>query len=575
MQNRVKLLYVIFVAVFIVLIARLFFWQIIRGSDLSQQARNQYEYGQTIAAPRGNILASDGSWLVGKGEAWLVYASIPEVKSDPESISQKLAPLFIEDDFEDSDEKRQALLAEIDRLDGLLRKKEVVWVPLKNKIDRDTKTKIESLEIMGIGFEAKESRLYPEASSAAHLLGFVGKNKEGADEGYFGLEGYYDLILSGKPGFLSRESDAKGTPILTEEMKEVSAIQGVDLVTNIDKTIQLAVDKKLKEGIDKFGASGGTVIVMNPANGAILAMSSYPSFDPNKYYNFGNEYFRNTAISDSFEPGSVFKVLVMAAGLDADEVKPDTKCDICNTALKVDKYYIKTWNQEYHPDSTMTEVIVNSDNVGMAFVSGKLGADKMYDYLQSFGIGNVTGVDLQGESSPKLREKGTWNIVDLATAGFGQGIAVTPMQMTRAVAVIANDGVITTPQVVDKLSGVGWEEDIEPIMGDRVISKKAADEMTAMMEEAVKKDEARWTHLEGFRVAGKTGTAQIPIAGHYDEEKTMATFVGFAPSNDPKFVMLVTLREPTASPWAAGTSAPLWYSIAEDIFLRLGIHPED
>ena len=138
----------------------------------------------------------------------------------------------------------------------------------------------------------------------------------------------------------------------------------------------------------------------------------------------------------------------------------------------------------------MTDVIVNSDNVGMAFVSGKLGADKMYDYLESFGIGSVTGVDLQGESSPKLREKGTWNIVDLATSGFGQGIAVTPMQMTRAVAVIANDGVITTPQVVDKLSGVGWEEDIKPAIGERVISKRAADEMTAMMEEAVKKDEA-------------------------------------------------------------------------------------
>jgi cell division protein FtsI/penicillin-binding protein 2 len=223
----------------------------------------------------------------------------------------------------------------------------------------------------------------------------------------------------------------------------------------------------------------------------------------------------------------------------------------------------------------MIDVIVHSDNVGMSFVAQKLGAESLFDYLNSFGIGKATEIDLQGEASPKLREKGTWNIVDLATAGFGQGVAVTPIQMISAASAIANDGVLVKPQVVDKLKGPGWEEDIKPETLRRVISKESADEITAMMLEAAKNGEAKWTHLRGFKVAGKTGTAQIPISGHYDSEKTIASFVGFVPADEPKFVMLVTLKEPSSSPWASETAAPLWYSIAKDLFPYFGIQPED
>jgi cell division protein FtsI/penicillin-binding protein 2 len=303
-------------------------------------------------------------------------------------------------------------------------------------------------------------------------------------------------------------------------------------------------------------------------------MSSFPSYDPSNYQDYGDSYFKNPAVTDTFEPGSIFKVLVMAAGLDSGVIEPDTKCDICDGPLKVDKYYIETWNNEYRKDSTMTDVIIHSDNVGMAFVGQKLGADSLYDYLSSFGIGELTGIDLQGEATATLREKGTWNIVDLSTASFGQGVATTPIQMITAVSALANDGVLVRPQVVDRLLWSGWDEDIEPEIKRRVISKKAADEITQMMVEAAKSGEAQWTHLSGFKVAGKTGTAQIPISGHYDQEKTIASFVGFAPYDDPKFVMLVTLREPQTSPWASETAAPLWYSVARDLFIHFGIQPE-
>lgn len=569
MQTRLKLVAAFFLTIFIFLSARLFFWQIIRGKDLSAQARDQYQTGKNIVAPRGNILASDSTWLVARGEAWLVYASLPDIKDDPRKIADKLAPFFLEEETE-----RSEILVEVERIYSLLTKKEIVWVPIKHKISPDVKKNIEALGIEGIGFEKQETRMYPEASSAAHLLGFVGKDTEGEDIGYFGLEGYYNAPLSGKPGFLGRERDARGLPIGIGDMTEVTAIAGVDLLTHIDKTIQLLLDEKLSEGIEKYGAVAGTAIVMNPENGAILAMSAFPSYDPASYSEFGDIYFKNPIVSDSFEPGSIFKVLVMAAGLDSGAVEPDTKCEICDGPLKVDKYFIKTWNNEYNADATMLDVLVHSDNVGMSYVGQETGADTLYDYLNAFGIGKATNIDLQGEIEPKLREKGTWNIVDLATTSFGQGVVATPIQMVRAVGAIANDGILVTPQVVDRILGETWGEDIKPEINERVVSAKTANEVTAMMVEAAKSGEAKWTHLRGFNVAGKTGTAQIPIAGHYDEERTIASFVGFAPADDPDFVMLMTLREPSSSPWASETAAPLWYNIAKDLFIYFGIQPE-
>jgi len=406
-------------------------------------------------------------------------------------------------------------------------------------------------------------------------LGFLGKTENGSDIGYFGLEGYYDIALSGKPGYSLRQKDVRGAPITAGGVSDVSSLKGANLITHLNKRIQLLLEEKLKEGIDKYGAKQALGIIMEPSSGAVLAMASHPSYDPSKYYEYEDLLFKNPAISDSFEPGSIFKVLVMAAGLDSEVIKPDTKCDICDRPFKIDKYFIKTWNNEYHKDSTMTEVLVNSDNVGMSFIAGKIGKEKLYDYLDKFGIGKNTGIDLQGEISPKMRKRGSWNEVDLATASFGQGIAVTPIQMVTAVSAIANGGVLMQPQVVDRVEIGSWDDEIPVVEKGRVIEEKTASEMIAMMEEAASKGESKWIGLKGFRVAGKTGTAQIPIAGHYDEEKTIASFVGFAPSEDPKFVMLISLMEPESSQWASETAAPLWYSVAKELFTYFGIQPKN
>ncbi len=569
MVKRINFVFIFFLLCFLVVAYKLFFWQIIKGKGLSDSARGQYQVGQIVDAPRGNILAADGSIWVARRDAWLLFAEPPNLKEKPDKIAEKISPLLVED-LED----KNTVFEKFQILNSLLNKKGSMWIPLEHKISSDVKKNIEALDFDGIGFEKEEIRHYPEASAAAQVLGFVGKNEEGENVGYFGLEGYYDLTLSGKKGYREGDKDAKGSQILLGNFKEASALSGVDLITSIDKTIQLSLEKKLKEGIERYGAEGGSVVVMDPKSGKILGMTSYPSFDPAKYNEYGDKFFKNPLISDTFEPGSIFKVIIMASALDAKAVEPDTVCDICSGPLKVDKYEIETWDRKYYPNSTMADVILHSDNVGMAFVGQKIGADTLYDYLDRFGIGHETGIDLQGEVSISLRKKGTWNIVDLATATFGQGVAVTGIEMIRAVSAIANDGLMPVPHVVTTLKGENWREEIKT-KTERVISEEAANKMTAMMVNAAKNGESKWTSLRGFSVAGKTGTAQIPISGHYDPTSTNASFVGFSPAEDPKFIMLVTLNKPQTSQWASETAAPLWYSIAKDLFLYFGIQPDN
>jgi len=568
MQNRLRFISIAFLVGICALGVRLFYWQVVKGEDLSRQAKTQQKSASQRRANRGNILARDMSHLVASRDQWLLFGDMPLVE-DPKALAETLST------FTSESTEVASVSAEKSRLLTIFSETESSWVPLKNRLTTETKKKLDELELKGIGFEAQESRYYPEASAAAHLLGFLGKDNEGNDTGYFGLEGYYDLVLSGKPGFVERESNAAGVPILFGEAREKAAQHGVDLVTGVDKTIQILVEKHLKKGIEKYGAKAGSIIVMDPMNGAILAMAATPSYDASRYWEFNNADFVNPITSYSFEPGSIMKPLVMAAGFDAGVITPESICDICNAPYKVDKYFIETWDQKYHANSTMQDIIIRSDNVGMVYIGNKLGSDKLYDYFDSFGFGRLTNIDLQGEMSPQMRPRGTWNIVDQATASFGQGIAVTPLQMITAFSIIANGGYQVVPHVVEKLASGDWSHEISFPKGKQVLSTKATTQMKDILVGGVKYGEAKWAVPKGYRVAGKTGTAQIAVSGHYDEEKTNASFIAYAPPENPKFVMLITLSEPESSQWASETAAPLWFTIARDIFPHMGIKPEN
>jgi len=562
-DSRLNILFVCFFLAAVTIAARLFYWQVIDSSSLTLAAENQHWVSLEIPAKRGEILFRDGYPLVSNSQSFLLYASIPILNDPPSKISGQIASIIADP----SDASVSA------NLEDRLTRQDLVWVPLKHGVSLEAKQKIEDLNITGVGFEPEGQRGYPEGSIAAHLTGFVGSDVDGKDKGYFGLEGYYDLELKGQAGLLRREKDPLGKPILIGEVKEEKSVSGRNLVTTIDRSVQYIVDQKLTSGIIKYGAKSGTVILMDPASGEILAMDSKPNYDQKDYWNYDQSLYSNPAISMSFEPGSIFKVLVMSAALDSGAVKPEMICTFCYGPKQISDYTINTWNDKYYANSTMVEVIQHSDNVGMVFAAQKVGLDKLYTYLQNFGIGTATGIDLEEESVPSMRAKKDWTEIDLATASFGQGIAVTPLQMVKAVGALANQGKMVRPFIVKKVISDDKTTQIEPKLENQVIKSSTAKVITEMMINAVDNGEAKFAKPLGYRIAGKTGTAQIPIAGHYDATKTIASFIGFAPADNPKFVMLVTLNEPSSSQWGSETAAPLWFDIARELFHYWGISP--
>ncbi|MEK7091020.1 MAG: penicillin-binding protein 2 [Patescibacteria group bacterium] len=544
MKWRLSVIQATFIIFTLGIALRLGYWQVVKAADLAAEAAWQRQSFLEIPSPRGSILSSDGFPLVTNQEAYLLYINPRQF-----IFSEKLSRLL--------PASPSARLSNIPPNLG--------WYLIARHISASIRDQIQSLRLAGVGFEPDSSRLYPEASSSAHLLGFVGQDSAGNPQGYFGLEGYYNRQLVGVSGKLVQEKDALNRPILIGVQDYLPPQPGSILTTSINRALQFISYQKLAAALTRYGAVSGTVTIMEPSTGRILAMVSLPNYDPSLFSQASPELYKNPIISDSFEPGSTFKTLVMAAALDAQAVQPDTVCDICAGPVSVSDYVVKTWNDKYYPKSIMNEVIQHSDNVGMVFVGRRLGKHKLISYLKKFGLGQPTGVDLQEESSPQIRPESTWVDIDLATASFGQGIAVTPLQMLRAVSAIANRGLMPKPKVVDKIN----DKIIPPSPPARVISQSAALQMTLMMVNAVDSGEAKWAKPKGFSIAGKTGTAQIPVSGHYDADKTIASFVGFAPADQPKFAMLVTLREPKSSPWGSETAAPLWFDIAKEIFRLL------
>lgn len=558
MRWRYGVVILLFVFSFIGIWIKLFYWQIVRADGLSQLEQNQSTANIIISARRGDILASDNFPLVTSTTSYLAYMN-PQL-----AATQSAAANILSDVFNVDKSTVSAKLAQQDK----------VWIPLKSGINRDDYKKIDNMNIPGVGFEEQSSRFYPEASLAAQLLGFVGKDENGNPKGYSGLEGYYEHQLSGRPGRATIVRDAMGKPIFAKLNNQSGQQDGRTIVLTIDRVIQYDLERALREGIEKYGALSGTAAVMDPKTGGILAMASFPSFDPRKYWNYSPDLYVNPFISDTYEPGSTFKPLVMATAIDEHLITPATRCDICGGPVKIFNYELHTWNNKYFPNTNMIDVIQHSDNTGMVFVSKKLGLDGMLGVLQRFGIGQQTGIDLQGEFVPQIKSREDWYPIDVATASFGQGIAVTPIELLSAFSSIANSGIRMQPYVVrDVITPDQQDIPIQPKESGKAMSSETAKIMTEILVNAVNKGEASFARLHGYRIAGKTGTASIPISGHYDATKTIASFIGFAPADDPKFSMLVIFNRPTSSIYGAETAAPVFFQVARDILSYYKILP--
>ncbi|MDO8583285.1 MAG: penicillin-binding transpeptidase domain-containing protein, partial [bacterium] len=377
MKWRYPFVFISFVAFFFFVIVRLFYWQIVKAEMLSELAQAQYNGVIKVMPKRGEIKTADGFPIVANKVSYLLFVNPTQVKGRDRTIDTLSSLLDV-----DAASVSSRLVP--DKL----------WVSIQSGITASKKEEIEKIKLPGVGFEEHYARFYPEASVAAHLVGFVGKNESGEDKGYVGLEGFYDRLLKGKEGYVIELHDALGRPILSKRNEKTQGSDGGSLVLSIDRSVQFLAEQKLKNGIERYGATGGMVGIMDPATGDMIAMASFPSFAPAKYWEYEESLYTNPFITHTYEPGSTLKPIVMASALDAGLITPQTKCTICGGPVTVSDYDLHTWNDKYYKDTNMIEVIQHSDNTGMVFVAQKLGVDRMISYLTRFGIGNLTNIDL-------------------------------------------------------------------------------------------------------------------------------------------------------------------------------------
>jgi cell division protein FtsI/penicillin-binding protein 2 len=424
-------------------------------------------------------------------------------------------------------------------------------------------------DLSGLSLVAAPKRVYPAGTLAGHVLGFV--NQEG--KGYFGVEGFYDDWLSGKPITVEKPL----IPLMARLQPDPPA--GVNLVLTIDTEIQQMVETVLRESIDTTGAESGQIVVMDPTNGEILAMAAWPELDPNQYEPWLEEDDEEPVIapaaSAQFEPGSTFKILTMSAALDTDAVNPD-QVFIDTGEIEVGGHMIRNWDGEAWGPQTMTGCMRHSLNVCLAYVaSEELGARDFYDYMDAFGVGKLTGVDLAGEVAGQLRTPRSpeWTESDLGTNSFGQGVSVTPIQLMAAVSALVNGGDMVQPHVVREVAGPQGAYWPKTTVIGHPVSAETAQAMTAMLTQSLD-GETQYAKVDGYELAGKTGTAQVPTDLGYDPNKTIASFIGWGPVSNPRFLVLVRMDKPTISPWGSVVAAPIFQEVVERLVVFLGIPPD-
>jgi len=471
------------------------------------------------------------------------------------------------------DQKKEVILQKLQK-----RKKDP-WIVLKRNFPLE-KIGFSKKPPSGVHFIFHLSRFYPQNTIFSQGVGFV--NKDGKAQ--YGLEKFYDNILKGKPGYRKGLVDAKGNFIFARENKIKPPEDGADLILTIDFQIQTFVEKILEETIKRYKAKGGTIIVMNPQNGEILAMSSLPNFNPNEYSKEKDlKVFLNPSVQISFEPGSIFKPITMAGALNEGVISPKTSY-IDKGFVKIGSYTIKNAGNKVYGKKTMTEVLEYSINTGAVWVEEKLGNEKFKEYVKKFDFGKKIGIDFPGESrgeiqniiQPLSHEKK----IEFANASFGQGIKVTPIQIATAFSAIANQGKMPWPHLVKKIIySDGKEKIIEPKIIGNPISQETAVKLTGMLISVVDKGFGKKAKVKGYFIAGKTGTAQVPwsylgIKKKGYSAETIHSFVGYAPAFNPKFLIFIKLDSPQGVRFSADSTGPLFRKIAQFLFDYYRIPPE-
>jgi cell division protein FtsI (penicillin-binding protein 3) len=540
-QYLVLFIFILFLFAFLV---RLFLLQVVNNEKFNKMAEEQHNAVMKLVSSRGAIF---DRYL----EPLAVSNDILSISANPRQITKK--------------EKVAELIGDILGIDRaaisrkLQKDKAFVWI--KRKVPEDKINKIKKLNISGIYFSKESKRLYPNDTMASHLIGFVGMDNIGLE----GLELKYDQKLKGESGYRHIIRDARLRPVLYDQRDYHPAKDGHNVVLTIDSVIQFIAEEELAKMAVKHDVESAFV-VMNPYTGEILAMAVYPWYDPNNYNETDKSKRKNSAVCDIFEPGSVFKIVTASAAINEDIVDIEEMISCENGEYKVGGRIL----HDYHPYGKLSfkDVIIKSSNIGTVKVAIRLGEQKLYEYIQKFGFGSKTGIDLVGEVPGISRPPRIWSRSDITTIPIGQGIAVTAVQMAACVSVIANGGYLVTPYVLDRISS--WEgETIEktyPVIKHRVLEEGTCQVMRDILRGVVTSGTGRRVNSKTYELCGKTGTAQMvnPNGGYYTD-KYYATFIGFAPYKNPKISIAVVAKDPHHGHFGGTVSGPVFKGIAEKV----------
>lgn len=553
-EKRFRIVSVCFLILAIWIVVRLFILQIVQHDYFMMFASNAHEISQQVHPDRGEIFFKDTK----SGQEfpaainrnyYLVYA-VPKIMMASEVVSTtgKLSSLLSFDEIQ-----KDSLLAKLSENNSS-------YKVIAKKVSEGTGLLIKAESLPGIFLVEKKDRYYPEENLASSILGFTSENDSGELTGKYGLEGYYDKELKGRPGLTIGEKSAGGSWITVADRTGIKAENGPNVLLTIDRALQNYACSRLAEGLKEYKAKSASLILMNPTNGKVLAMCSLPDFDPNNYSQVDDlAAFNNTSIFTPYEPGSVFKPITMAVGLDLGLVTPNTLfTDPC--LLEINGHKIRNAEQKCYGEQTMTQVLEKSINTGAVWVENKIGNDRFYDYIKKFGFGDKTGIPLNTEIAGDVSSLLKKGAIFGANGSFGQGLTVTPLQIAGAYSAIANDGKLMRPLIIsEKRYSDGHNEKFSPETVEQVISTEASHKLLGMLISVVE-NHYHAARIDHYYVAGKTGTAQIPEKGSYSAERTNHTFAGFAPADRPQFTLVVKYEEPDRK-WAEQTALPVFHDV--------------
>jgi cell division protein FtsI (penicillin-binding protein 3) len=541
---------------FVLIVGRMFQLQVLKKEELYNLAARQQSSRIPLVPKRGTIYDRNENELAVSVEVDSVYADSKRIL-EVEKTVQKLSAIF-PDNQKELKEKLKS-------------RKSFEWI--ERKISPQETEAVKALRLSGIHFLKENKRFYPHSHLAAHVIGFVGLDSKGLE----GIEVQYDVLLNGKQNVLTTERDAKGRAIMMSGNSHEKEEQYRNIILTLDKQIQHIAETELSHAVQKWGANGGMVIVMDPMTGKILALASHPFFNPNQFIQYRPRSWRNRAISDVFEPGSMFKAFLAAAVLEEKVVQP-TDSFYCENGFYT--IYDRTIRDHTkHGWLTFQQVIKVSSNIGAAKAAEKIGKERFYRYLCDFGFGEKTRIGLPGEAKGILQHPRYWPQVTLNTIAFGQGIAVTGIQMATALSAIANGGVLMKPQVVERITDEKGKviQSFQPESLRRVISEETSRKVIALLKSTTEKGGTGEQAVPpGYEVAGKTGTAQKvdSFLGGYSDDKFVSGFIGFGPVEEPKIVVLVVIDEPKGSTYGGIVAAPAFKAIVEKTLPYLNVLPK-